>query len=150
MTEQKSKLSEPAGDLTIRTVPMPGDANHNGDIFGGWLMSQMDLSGVIAAGEITRTRVTTIAVESIRFWNPVHVGDTVCVYTKLKRMGNTSITFLVNAWAIDISRTKTRRLVTEANFVYVSIDEKGKLLPIKSKYADKARQNINKWNKFTK
>jgi len=127
------KLLEPKGKLTIRTTTMPADTNYRGDIFGGWIMSQMDLAGGIAAVEITKSRLTTVAVNSMRFWNPVHVGDIVCIYAELTRIGNTSISFLLNVWAVDRFDEEKRHLVTEAEFIYVSIDENSKPIHIRKK-----------------
>jgi len=137
MTEQKQNvLTDPKGKLTLRTLTMPADTNENGDIFGGWLMSQMDIAGAIAGVEITKSKLTTVAVNSMRFWNPVYVGDIVCVYTQLQKIGRTSISLLINAWAINRFSNKKRHLVTEAVFTYVSIDKNGKPTPIKIKNTD--------------
>ena len=134
MTEQeKNVLTAPKGNLTLRTLAMPADTNENGDIFGGWLLSQMDLAGAIAGVELTKSRLTTVAVNSMRFWNPVHVGDVVCVHTQLQKIGRTSISLLINAWAIDRLNEDEHHLVTEAVFTYVSIDKDGKPTPIKTK-----------------
>jgi len=121
--------TEPQGDLVIRTIALPRDTNSNGDIFGGWLISQMDLGGGIAAKELTGGRVTTVAIDFMRFWNPVHVGDTVCCYAQLVKKGTTSLTLEIAAWAAPI-QPKKRRCVTHALFTYVSIDENGCPKPI--------------------
>ena len=120
---------EPRGELVIRTIALPKDTNSYGDIFGGWLLSQMDLGGGIAAKEITGGRVTTVAIDRMRFWNPVRVGDTVCCYAHLSRMGTTSVTFEIAAWATPIQR-ELRRCVTQALFTYVLLDDKGRPKPI--------------------
>ncbi len=125
----KSIPTEPEGELVIRTIALPKDTNYNGDIFGGWLVSQMDIGGSIAAKEITGGRVTTIAIDFMRFWNPVRVGDTVCCYAKLIRIGTTAITFEIGAWATPLHPVN-RRCVTHARFTYVSIDENGRPQPI--------------------
>jgi len=125
----KSIPTEPQGELVIRTIALPKDTNANGDIFGGWLVSQMDLGGGIAAKEIMGGRVTTVAIDFMRFWNPVQVGDTVCCYAKRVRTGTTSVTFEIAAWATRFEREK-RRCVTHALFTYVSIDENGRPKPI--------------------
>lgn len=129
------KLEKPIGNLTLRTTAMPANTNYNGDIFGGWLMSQMDLAGGIACLDVVRTRFTTVAVKSMRFWNPVHVGDVVCVHCKLNSIGRTSVSFHVNAWAIGRLSNHEKVLVTEAEFVYVSIDQNGIPSPIKEEDA---------------
>ncbi|WEJ59619.1 acyl-CoA thioesterase [Devosia sp. FJ2-5-3] len=116
--------AEPDGALTIRTIAMPADTNPAGDIFGGWVMSQMDLAGAIAAVERVRGRVVTVAVEAMTFIAPVKVGDILCVYTKVDRVGTTSITIALEAW-VRRNRLDDRQKVTEARFVYVSLDENG-------------------------
>lgn len=126
----KNCLTKPIGELVIRTIAMPEDTNPLGDIFGGWLLSQMDLGGLIAATEISKGRITTVAIDAMRFWHPVHVGDIICVHAELKRIGRTSITFLINAWAVEQFTKIDKHLVTEAEFTYVSIDINGKSLPI--------------------
>lgn len=116
--------AEPEGALTIRTIAMPADTNPAGDIFGGWVMSQMDLAGAIAAVERVRGRVVTVAVEAMTFIAPVKVGDILCVYTKVDRVGTTSITIALEAW-VRRNKLDDRQKVTEARFVYVSLDEDG-------------------------
>ena len=117
---------------SIRAVAMPADTNPSGDIFGGWVLSQMDLAGSVLARQITKNRVATIAVDKMRFHKPIMIGDIVSFYTEVNKIGNTSIT-------IDIVTMVNRKdeklgedqaiIVTEGKFVYVSIDSKGK--PIK-------------------
>ena len=116
--------TEPQGSLTIRTLAMPADTNPAGDIFGGWVMSQMDIAGAIAAVERAQGRVVTIAVDSMTFIAPVKVGDVLCVYTTVERVGNTSITIGVEAWARR-NRIADRVKVTDGRFVYVALDEQG-------------------------
>lgn len=116
--------AEPEGALTIRTIAMPADTNPAGDIFGGWVMSQMDLAGAIAAVERVRGRVVTVAVEAMTFIAPVKVGDILCVYTKVDRVGTTSITIALEAW-VRRNKLDDRQKVTEARFVYVSLNEDG-------------------------
>ena len=115
---------EPLGTLTIRTLAMPADTNPAGDIFGGWVMSQMDIAGAIAAVEHAKGRVVTVAVDSMSFIAPVKVGDVLCVYTRLERIGTTSITIGVEAWARR-NRMGDRVKVTEGRFVYVALGEDG-------------------------
>jgi acyl-CoA thioesterase YciA len=121
--------TEPQGTLTIRTIAMPADTNPAGDIFGGWVMSQMDLAGAIAAVEQVKGRVVTVAVEAMTFIAPVKVGDILCVYSRVERIGNTSITIALEAW-VRRNRLDDRQKVTEARFVFVSLDENGKKRPI--------------------
>ena len=100
---------------------MPADTNHCGDIFGGWLLGQMDIAGGIFAACIAKGRTATVAVDAMTFRNPVSVGDVMCIYTDLIRIGNTSVTVHVEAWVI--RRTQTDRLlVTDGNFTYVALD----------------------------
>lgn len=117
------------GQLTIRTTAMPADTNPNGDIFGGWLMGQMDIAGGSTAIQRAHGRVVTVAVDAMTFHKPVFVGDEVSCYTRIERIGNTSITIKVEAWA---RRMRIRELikVTEGTFVYVAIDGNGRPRPI--------------------
>lgn len=121
--------TEPNGTLTIRTLAMPADTNPAGDIFGGWVMSQMDLAGAIAAVEVAKGRVATVAVEAMSFIAPVKVGDILCVYSRVERIGNTSITIGLEAWARR-NRIDDRVKVTEARFIYVALDDEGHKRPI--------------------
>jgi len=109
---------------------MPADTNPNGDIFGGWLISQMDLGGGVAARETAGTRVLTVAIENLRFWHPVKVGDTLCCHAELIKIGNTSMQFDISAWVLP-QGTGKRECVTEAIFTYVAIDDDGKPTPVK-------------------
>lgn len=122
-------MNEPLGQLTIRTMAMPADTNAAGDIFGGWVMSQMDIAGAIAAVERVKGRVVTVAVEAMTFIAPVKVGDVLCVYTSIERIGNTSITIALEAW-VRRNRLDERKKVTEGRFVYVSLDDNGQKRPI--------------------
>jgi acyl-CoA thioesterase YciA len=125
----QNEATEPTGALTIRTLAMPADTNPAGDIFGGWVMSQMDIAGAIAAVERVKGRVVTVAVEAMTFIAPVKVGDVLCVYATIERVGTTSITVGLEAW-VRRNRLDDRTKVTEARFVYVSLDETGKKRPI--------------------
>lgn len=135
MTQTASTLAratagtQPHGDLTVRTVAMPADTNAAGDIFGGWVMSQMDIAGGIAAAERANGRVVTVAVEAMTFISPVKVGDVLCVYTSIERIGTTSITVSVEAW-VRRHHLHDRIKVTEGRFVYVALDEEGKKRPV--------------------
>jgi len=117
--------TEPCGDLCIRTLAMPADTNANGDIFGGWLLSQMDVGGGIFASKIAKSRTVTVAVEAMNFRKPVYVGDLVSVHANLVRVGRTSITVHLEAWVMRRKEVQSI-LVTDGNFTYVSIDEQGK------------------------
>jgi acyl-CoA thioesterase YciA len=116
--------AEPLGTLTIRTLAMPADTNPAGDIFGGWVLSQMDIAGSIHAVETVLGRVATVAVEAMTFIAPVKVGDVLCIYTRVERIGTTSITIGMEAWARR-NRLADRVKVTEGRFVYVALDEVG-------------------------
>ncbi|MBT6084204.1 MAG: acyl-CoA thioesterase [Rhodospirillaceae bacterium] len=116
---------EPIGELALRTLAMPADTNPSGDIFGGWLMGQMDIAGGIAAGSRAGGRVATVAVDGFTFHKPVHVGDVVCCYTKILRTGRTSVTIRVQAWTLRRHQADVRIKVTEGNFTFVALDENG-------------------------
>ena len=121
--------SEPQGDVVIRTIAMPADANANGDIFGGWLMSQMDLGGAILARGTAHCRVTTVAIDGMSFLRPVNIGDVVTCYARLLAIGRTSMKIDVEAWVQRYADSKLLR-VTEGTFTYVAIDANGKPQPV--------------------
>lgn len=110
--------------ITIQTLAMPADTNANGDIFGGWLVSQMDLAAGILAKKISRGRAVTVAIHSMSFLKPVHVGDLVTCHVELKKVGKTSMTIAVEAWSESLS-TGARVCVTEGTFIFVALDEQG-------------------------
>ena len=116
---------EPCGDLCIRTLAMPADTNQNGDIFGGWLLSQMDVAGGIFAAKTAKSRTVTVAIDAMNFRKPVYVGDVVSVHANLVRVGRTSITVHLEAWVLR-RRESLSILVTDGNFTYVAIDDQGK------------------------
>ena len=122
--------NSPKGNLILRTLAMPADTNPHGDIFGGWIMSQMDIAGGILARENTCSRIVTVAVESITFIKPVNVGDVVCCYGEVVKIGTTSITIDLEVWVKPtIDRPGSENLksqVTRAAFTYVSVDRNGK------------------------
>ena len=122
--------AEPMGDLTLRTLAMPADANAAGDIFGGWVMAQMDLACGIRAAERANGRVVTAAVKEMSFIAPVKIGDTLCIYTNVTRVGRTSMTLRVEAWAQRYLKAGNRDLVTYADFVMVALDGQGHPTPI--------------------
>ena len=123
--------TEPGGELCIRTLAMPADTNQNGDIFGGWLLSQMDIGGGVFAAKIAKTRTVTVAIEAMNFRKAVYVGDLVSVHANLVKVGRTSITVHLEAWALRRRETQAF-LVTDGNFTYVSIDDQGHPQPIAS------------------
>ncbi len=114
---------EPRGELEIRTLAMPADTNPSGDVFGGWLMSQMDVAGGIAADKKARGRVATVAVTAMTFHRPVFVGDVLCCYVEILKTGRTSLTTRVEAWVQRRSDEGKRIKVTEGVFTYVAIGE---------------------------
>ncbi|MDY4347372.1 acyl-CoA thioester hydrolase YciA [Pectobacterium brasiliense] len=117
----------PQGELVLRTLAMPADTNANGDIFGGWLMSQMDIGGAILAKEIAEGRVVTVRVDGMSFLKPVAVGDVVCCYARCLRTGRSSINVNVEVWVKKVSSEPIgqRYRATEALFTYVAVDEEG-------------------------
>lgn len=125
-----SVSSEPAGELVIRTIAMPADTNANGDIFGGWIMSQMDLGGAVVARATSQTRVVTVSVDGMSFLRPVAVGDLVTCYARLFSVGRTSMKIAIEVWVQRFGNGSPLR-VTEATFTYVAIDDSGKPQPIK-------------------
>ncbi len=123
-------MTEPKGELAIRTLAMPADANPNGDIFGGWLISQMDIAGGITAGVRAHGRVATVAVTGFTFHKPVLVGDVICCYADIHKVGKTSITIGIEAWALRRDESKDRIKVTEGVFTFVALDGDGKPRPV--------------------
>ena len=124
-------LKLPEGkEPVLRVMPMPADANHHGDIFGGWIMSQVDLAGGVLAGRHARGRVATVAVNSFQFKQPVQIGDLLSYYAEIVRVGNTSITVNVEVYAQrnpeDIEIVK----VTEATLIYVATDKSRRPRPM--------------------
>ena len=115
----------PRGTLTLQTVAMPADTNANGDIFGGWLMAQMDIASSVLARARARGRVATVAVEGMTFHRPVHVGDLVSMHAVMLREGTTSMTIDIEAW-VTRQPSGERLKVTEAKFVFVAVDDQGR------------------------
>ncbi len=128
--------NHPKGKLILRTLAMPADTNPDGDIFGGWIMSQMDIAGGIMAREKTCSRIVTVAVESITFIKPVHVGDVVCCYGEVVKIGTTSIAINLEVWVKPSlnrpAREELKFQVTKAAFTYVAVDRSGKKQVIQS------------------
>jgi acyl-CoA thioesterase YciA len=121
--------NQPDGELAIRTLAMPADAPPSGDIFGGWVLSQMDIAGGLTASQRARGRTATVAVTAMTFHLPVYVGDVLCVYTGIEAVGRTSITVAIEAWALR-RRDGERMRVTEGRFVYVAIGDDGRPRPV--------------------
>ena len=126
-----STETEPSGDLCIRTLAMPADTNANGDIFGGWLLSQMDVGGGVFASKVAKSRTVTVAIEAMNFRKAVYVGDLVSVYANLVRVGRSSITVHLEAWVLRRQEERQLILVTDGNFTYVSIDDHGQSQPVR-------------------
>lgn len=122
---------ETMGRLTTRTMAMPADTNPSGDIFGGWVLSQMDIAAGIRAGQRAQARVVTVALDSMSFIRPVKVGDILGVYTSVEKVGRTSVSVHVEAW-VRRGRIGVREKVTEASFKFVAIDDNGKPTPLPS------------------
>jgi acyl-CoA thioesterase YciA len=125
MTDEPTR---PAGEPVIRTIAMPADTNPNGDIFGGWLMAQMDLAGGSAALRRARGRVATVAVDSMVFHHPVRVGDEVSIYANIVGVGRTSLRVFIEAWRH--GRDGAMNKVTSATFVMVAIGPDGRPRPV--------------------
>ncbi len=120
---------KPRGELTTRTLAMPADQNPAGDIFGGWVLSQMDIAAGICSSERAQCRTVTVALERMHFIRPVKTGDVLCVYTEIERIGKSSLDIHVEAWA---QRDRSRRTVkvTEARFTFVALGADGRPRPL--------------------
>jgi acyl-CoA thioesterase YciA len=129
MPRTSSTKTAPQGELEIRTIAMPADTNANGDIFGGWVVSQMDLAAASYALKYTKGRAVTVAIDGMTFITPVHVGDLLSCYATVERIGNTSIQIRIETWVIDPRNLATRQ-VTEGIFTFVAINEEGRPRPI--------------------
>jgi acyl-CoA thioesterase YciA len=114
---------------SLRTIAMPADTNANGDMFGGWLLSQMDLAGSLLATQKAKTRVATVGIEAMSFKRSVSVGDEVSCYCKIDRIGNTSITIHIESWARPRTAESAHK-VTEGKFTYVAIDDSRQPIPV--------------------
>ena len=123
-------MTEPKGELAIRSLAMPADTNQHGDIFGGWLMSQMDIAGGVTARARAHGRVATVAVTGFTFHRAVLVGDVVCCYADIQKVGTTSITIGVDSWVLRPQESKDHFKVTEGVFTFVALDETGKKCPV--------------------
>ena len=115
---------------TLRTVPLPSDLNINGNIFGGWVLSQMDIAGGIVAGRRARGPVATVAIEGMKFHRPIELGDVVSLYTRIERIGRTSINVFIEVCAERGTEGERRETVTSGHFIFVAIDSHGRPRPI--------------------
>jgi acyl-CoA thioesterase YciA len=118
-------MDDKRGLLTIQTLAMPGDTNANGDIFGGWLVSQMDLAGGVLSKSIAKGRVATVAINALQFLKPVHVGDIVSCFCRLDKKGRTSMHIIVEVWTENFHLNTTTQAAI-GSFVFVAIDDEGK------------------------
>ncbi|AWV87336.1 MAG TPA: acyl-CoA thioesterase [Acinetobacter radioresistens] len=130
---------KPEGVLSLQTIAMPADTNWSGDVFGGWIVSQMDLAGAIHAERFSRGRCATISINQMTFLVPVKVGDVISCYTKILRVGNTSIQMQIEVWDSHDSSRPAKR-VTEGVFTFVAVDVKGnkRIIPeeVKQKFLE--------------
>ncbi|MCX7269090.1 MAG: acyl-CoA thioesterase [Betaproteobacteria bacterium] len=138
MTQAKDSRQTVAGlpqdaELVLKVIPMPADCNQNGDIFGGWVMAQVDLAGAVLPARYVNGRIATVAVNEFIFKQPVKVGDILSFFSSVTRIGNTSITVKVEVFAERFSMQGVYLKVTEANVTYVAIDAQGKPRPIARK-----------------
>lgn len=129
MTTQQAPDNK--AEITLQTLAMPADTNANGDIFGGWLVSQMDLAAGILAKKISKSRVVTVAINSMSFIRPVHVGDVVSCYAKLLKTGRTSMNIQIEVYR-NVPHEGESQKVTSGEFIFVAVDDNGKSRPFKS------------------
>jgi acyl-CoA thioesterase YciA len=120
---------QPRGKLALQIVAMPKDTNANGDIFGGWLVSSMDMAAAIEGRHHAKSRVVTVAIEKLIFLSPVYVGDTVACYADLIKVGNTSMKINIEVWSMPLQSDRFHK-VAEGIFTFVAIDEKGQSHPV--------------------
>ncbi len=128
--------------LMIRTIAMPKDTNPNGDIFGGWILSQMDLAGASAAKKCTGERVVTVAIKGLEFYHPVGIGDEVSCYAHVTRIGRSSITVAVDTWVERCQFNQEAFKVTEGIFTFVAIDQDNKPKPIPEEVKKNFEENL--------
>ena len=117
-------------ELVLKVIPMPADCNQNGDIFGGWVMAQVDLAGAVIPARLVKGRMATVAVKEFIFKQPVRVGDMLSFYSKVVRIGKTSITVKVEVYAERLAAQRRYIKVTEAQLTYVAIDSQGRPRPV--------------------
>ncbi|HEX5055515.1 MAG TPA: acyl-CoA thioesterase [Gammaproteobacteria bacterium] len=130
-SKEKQVQKQPRGELVSRVVAMPADANLNGDIFGGWVMSQMDLGASVVAMRTAGRRVVTVAVDGMSFLYPVNIGDLVSCYGQLESIGRTSMKIRIEVWVERMSLKGVPLMTTQAMFTYVAIDDNGRPVPVK-------------------
>lgn len=122
----------PRGALVLRTLAMPRDTNPRGDIFGGWILSQMDIAGGLMAAEVSRGRAVTVAVNDVVFHKPLDMGDTICVHAEVVRIGRSSMDLHLEVWARGLVQTydAERELVAEGTYRFVAVDADGRPRPV--------------------
>jgi acyl-CoA thioesterase YciA len=123
-------VNKPKGELVIQTIAMPKDTNPSGDIFGGWVMSQMDLGSAILASKTAKARVVTVAMEGLSFLQPVGIGDTVACYAWVEKIGRSSMKIPVEVWVQRFRQHTEPVLVTRGVFTYVAVDESGRPIAV--------------------
>lgn len=126
MTSLNDDIPAPRGELIIQIVPLPSDTNPNGDVFAGWLVRHMDIAAATLAGRISQGRNATVAMDRMEFLSPLRVGSQVGCYGELVEVGRSSMKINVEVWTLDRT-ARTPRKVTEGLFVYVAIDEHGRI-----------------------
>lgn len=124
-----TKTSEPKGQLVIQIVAMPADTNANGDIFGGWLVSHMDMGSAIAARRRAKSRVVTVAIDKLSFLKPVCVGNTVCCFAEIIKVGNTSMQIMTEVWTLAL-QSDFKQKAAEGVFTFVALDDNHRPQPI--------------------
>lgn len=128
---------QPRGELALQVVTLPADTNANGDLFAGWLVKQMDLAAATTAGRLSRGRTATVAIERMEFLSPLRVGAQVSFYTRLIDVGRSSMKINVEVWTLDQTARRPRK-VTEALFVYVAIDDNGRIREVPASSSSEA------------
>ncbi|WP_404365431.1 acyl-CoA thioesterase [Marinobacter sp.] len=134
MTALDDSKPTPRGELMIQVIPLPSDTNANGDVFAGWVIKQMDLAAATTAARISRGRSATVAIDRMEFLSPVRVGSQVGCYCELIDIGRSSMKINVEVWTIDRNSEKPRK-VTEALFVFVAIDDNGRIREVPDQQA---------------
>ncbi|MDX1588659.1 MAG: acyl-CoA thioesterase [Oleiphilaceae bacterium] len=124
--QKPGEQPQPRGQLALQLIPLSGDTNANGDVYAGWLVQQMDLAAGATAGRLAQGRTATVAMDRMEFLSPVRVGSEVSFYTSLEDVGSSSMKIHVEVWTRDPTAQKARK-VTDALFVFVAIDEKGRI-----------------------
>ena len=132
MEQTRETTRQPAGIMVLRTLAMPRDTNPWGDVFGGWLLSQMDIAAGLMAGEVAQGRSATASVDNVVFHSPVAVGQTICIYANLVKVGRSSMEIGLEVWARDLVHLyePERAFVAEAVFHYVAVDAAGRPRPV--------------------